>query len=902
MESQTAGLERIKRELTERLKELDCQTRLSRLSEDKALTLKEFLQSAVNLIPSAYQRPEFTWVRLTFDGQEFISDRFQETKAYQSSTITISGSPSGSLEVFTATHKAQEAPLFLKEEQSLLDRLANTIGQTLEQQQASEALAQIAWMLSQKTSAAHTLYFPAYGDLSKLNKEGLIINSVAKGQLIDIASDYLDLLGTSAAIYERNGDYALGLFASDWCRMMDQASRELCHTEDNAEALNSGHWLCHEACWKSASLPAITSQGPVDSPCLGGIRLYAVPIIANGEVVGAINFGYGSPPKDEQQLIALSQQYELPLEALRKEAHAYQARPQFIIDYAKTRLQKAAENLGVLVEYAQARRNFQASRDSLRGIINASPLAIISFDPQGNVKTWNPASERIFGWTEDEVLGQFLPTVGGEEMEEFLALLDGYHQEQNIFQRNLLRTRKDGTKIPTRLSTSFIQDEDGELEMVIGILEDVTEEAAAERKNQQLLSQQMAIHELALTLGDARDLNTIYIAVYKHLESVLESQSIIITSFDKDNQSLKVDFFVYNKAQINIEGMPSISTEKLDCPLKDLLQDKLQIYFSDWQKSFGKPRNIHYPIIENLPFSAAQEGLGKTDFRNALHSVVLTPMKDGEDIIGIIQVSKPEPHSFSQPDLDFLTNIANIAAISVQKVRLIENLEEKVAARTAQLETELKKSEQSHQAMLFMVEDLNQSTRELNAERKKLRGLNKELEAFSYSVSHDLRAPLRHINGYIDLLLKQFPENLPEKAQHYLNTIVNSTKEMSKLINDLLHFSRTSRQEMHPTQIDMTALVNEVVEILKGDIAKRSITWEILELPSALGDHHLIKLVWNNLLSNAVKFTGTRARAKISVGTEDKKDTHVYYVKDNGVGFDMAYQDKLFGVFQRLHS
>jgi PAS domain S-box-containing protein len=901
LEKQTGRLERTKRDLTERVKELHCINSLSRLSEDEGLSSEEYLQSAVDLIPPAFQRPESTWARLTLDQKEFKTKGFQETEWRLSSEIVIGGLPSGRLEVFTIPTKPEEDTPFLAEEGNLLDLLAKSIGRRLERGQLGGALDQIAWMLSQKPAKTHDQYFPTYGDLRELNKQGLIINAVGKDQLVDIVSDYLDLLGTSAAIYERDGNYALGLFASDWCRMMDLASRELCQTGDNAQALSSGLWRCHESCWKDASLQAIKTQKPVDTPCLGGLRLYAVPIFANDAVVGAINFGYGSPPKDEETLGALSQEYQLPLETLRKEAHAYQARPQFIIDYAKNRLQKAANYLGVLIEYAQSRKQLQASTDNLQAIINASPLAIISIDAQGLVKTWNPAAERIFGWSEEEVVGQFLPIVGQEEREEFFDLLNGYQQAETTFQRNVLRTKKNGSKIMTRLSTAIIQNEEGELISVIGILEDITEQVTRTRQHQQLLNQQFTIHELALTLGDAHDLQTIYRAVHHHLADILGIQSLIITSLSKNKQNLQLEYFAYGGAMLETAGTPQISVENLNCPLIDVLQNKHLVTIPDWQKNIAAEKNKADPMIKILPFHESQEGLDEVQFKKSLGSVVLIPVNDEDEIIGIIQVSKPEATAFSQEDLDFLANIANITAISIQKVRLIENLEGTVAERTAQLEAELKKSERSQQAMLYMVEDLNQSTRELNLEQEKLARLNKELEAFSYSVSHDLRAPLRHINGYIELLLKRFPESLPEKAQHYLDNIVESANEMGVLIDDLLNFSRTGRQEIHPTIIDMNALVQEVKTSLQQDLTQRSIAWEIPDLPPAFGDRNLIKLVWRNLLSNAVKFTKTKPQAKISIGFQEKNEQQIYFVKDNGVGFDMAYEEKLFGLFQRLH-
>lgn len=178
---------------------------------------------------------------------------------------------------------------------------------------------------------------------------------------------------------------------------------------------------------------------------------------------------------------------------------------------------------------------------------------------------------------------------------------------------------------------------------------------------------------------------------------------------------------------------------------------------------------------------------------------------------------------------------------------------------------------------------------------------NKELEAFSYSVSHDLRAPLRHINGYVDLLLSRFYDSLPDKARHYLDSIADSSRQMGMLIDDLLQFSRTGRQELRLANLDMNYIVQEVLEPLKEDNSGRNIEWHIATLPDVYGDHALLRLVWINLLSNAVKFTRTRGKAIIRINFLDENDTFVFSVRDNGVGFDMKYAKKLFGVFQRLH-
>ena len=179
---------------------------------------------------------------------------------------------------------------------------------------------------------------------------------------------------------------------------------------------------------------------------------------------------------------------------------------------------------------------------------------------------------------------------------------------------------------------------------------------------------------------------------------------------------------------------------------------------------------------------------------------------------------------------------------------------------------------------------------------------NKELEAFSYSVSHDLRAPLRHIDGYASLLEKSTVHALDDKAKRYLQTISESAKRMGQLIDDLLIFSRMGRQEMLHTRVDLDQLIASVLHDLRPDLQQRDIVWTISALPEVNGDPAMLRQVFSNLISNAIKFTATRPSAAIEIGSDQRNaDEIVIFVRDNGVGFDMQYAGKLFGVFQRLH-
>jgi len=178
---------------------------------------------------------------------------------------------------------------------------------------------------------------------------------------------------------------------------------------------------------------------------------------------------------------------------------------------------------------------------------------------------------------------------------------------------------------------------------------------------------------------------------------------------------------------------------------------------------------------------------------------------------------------------------------------------------------------------------------------------NRELEAFSYSVSHDLRAPLRHITGFAEMLAGECSSALSAAGLRYLGVISDSVKQMGRLIDDLLLFSQMGRVEMRQIRVSMAELVKQVLQELAGDANGRNIEWDIQSLPDVRGDFSMLKQVWANLLSNAIKYTRPRDLARIEIGSRRESGELEFHVRDNGAGFDMKYAEKLFGVFQRLH-
>lgn len=234
--------------------------------------------------------------------------------------------------------------------------------------------------------------------------------------------------------------------------------------------------------------------------------------------------------------------------------------------------------------------------------------------------------------------------------------------------------------------------------------------------------------------------------------------------------------------------------------------------------------------------------------------------------------------------------------------KLNEELEKKVTERTIELEKRRQELMNNETALLNLVEDLNLKSAELQKSTTQLELINNELEAFSYSVSHDLRAPLRAINGFINILFEDYEPNLDAEGKRICGIIQSNALKMGQLIDDLLSFSRLMRSELHHSRIDMESMVKNVISEFATiqDLSGKTIDFQGLN--EGLGDQNMIKQVWINLISNAIKYTSKTENAQITIGSYINDGEHVYYIKDNGVGFNMNYVHKLFGVFHRLHN
>jgi light-regulated signal transduction histidine kinase (bacteriophytochrome) len=264
---------------------------------------------------------------------------------------------------------------------------------------------------------------------------------------------------------------------------------------------------------------------------------------------------------------------------------------------------------------------------------------------------------------------------------------------------------------------------------------------------------------------------------------------------------------------------------------------------------------------------------------------LVVPLLQGQHLWGLLCIHQcAAPREWQPIEIEFVNQIANHLGVALQHAELLAELREEIVER-----------QQAEQR----IQELNQGLRQTIIE---LRAVNRELEAFSYSVSHDLRAPLRSIDGFSQALLEDCQEQLDTLGQDYLRRIRAASQRMGHLIDDLLTLSRVTRSDMNRETVDLSRLASQICTELQMRQPDRPVEFEVQPGLVVEGDRNLLQVVLENLLNNAWKFTSHHTQAKIQFGKVEDSPIPVYYVRDDGAGFDMAYSDKLFSPFQRLHS
>jgi PAS domain S-box-containing protein len=578
----------------------------------------------------------------------------------------------------------------------------------------------------------------------------------------------------------------------------------------------------------------------------------------------------------------------------------------------------------------------QAAEMTLRDRANLLDLThdtIFVRDMNDVITYWNRGAEERYGWTREEAIGQ----VSHKRMQTiFPAPLEKINEElleTGRWEGELVHTKRDGTQVVVASRWSLQRDAQENPRAILETNNDITERKRAEeerRYQRQLLKTVTDNASSMLYIVDAAGLGTFVnpsierITGYRAEELVGQIVHDKIHHTKPDGKPYPVeecpmtgavrtgrtvrgeDFFVrkdatffpvrYAASPIFRDGLavgamievqdltePKAAEEELrkQAELLSLAHDAILVRDPESRITFWNPG------AEKTYGWTAQEALGRTT-----HELLQTRFPVSGHAVDVALHEQGE----WEGELTHITRHGTaIVVTSRQSLRRDEHGSPAAILEINRDVTERKRAEEE-------IRKLNEELEQRVIERTRdLEAVNKELEAFAYSVSHDLRAPLRHMAGYTELLQKNASSILDEKSRRYTVMILESAKRMGTLIDDLLAFSRVGRAEIQKTTVSLDQVVREALSEVRQETDGRNIAWRMSALPNVRGDRSMLRLALVNLIANAIKFTRTRPQAEIEIGADANEAEIVVFIRDNGVGFDMKYVNKLFGVFQRLH-
>jgi len=486
-----------------------------------------------------------------------------------------------------------------------------------------------------------------------------------------------------------------------------------------------------------------------------------------------------------------------------------------------------------------------------RDFFENSSEAIIINDLEDRIRAWNPAAEKMFGWGASEAIGKnpFGLIVPPDKQEERYWIMRNALSGRKIKEVDTERMRSDGTRINVSLTVFPLRDTKQNIIGLSYVLKDITRRKRAEEA---LRKSEEKYHNLFENSSDA---------------IITIDMEDRITSWNRSSEKL----FGWTATEVTGRDLPElIIPPELKDEREKIIDDALS----------GKN-------ITGIETTRLRKDGSKIEV-----SLTFSPIKDSnQNIIGLSGIIR---------DITERKKIEDVLRKAYEEVEI------RVQERTVQLAA----ANEAFQAEIIERRRAEEEIRRLNAELERrviertaqLEAANRELEAFSYSVSHDLRAPLRSIDGFSQALLEDYAGKLDEQGKDYLERVRSASQRMSELIDDMLMLSRVTRREMKHEKVDLSLLADHIATELKKTQLQRHIKFVITPGLVVKGDAELLRIMLENLLGNAWKFTSKHQSGRIEFGTTEYEGKNAFFVHDDGVGFDMTYADKLFKPFQRLHS